>query len=40
MKIINHEGHPSTALRAGYCTRKKSEIFALWPSVPFVVSGL
>jgi hypothetical protein len=39
MKIIHHEGRPSTALRAGYGTRRNSEGFTSWTFVPFVVSG-
>ena len=39
MKIIHHEGHPSTALRAGYGTRRNSKIFTSWTFMRFVVSG-
>jgi hypothetical protein len=39
MKIIDHEGHLSIALRAGYGARRNAEMFTSWTFVPFAVSG-
>jgi hypothetical protein len=39
MKIIHREGHPSTALRAGYGARRNSKVFTSWTFVPFALSG-
>jgi len=39
MKIIDHEGHPSTVLRAGYGARRNAEMFTSRAFVSFAESG-
>src|SRR4029077_20485456 len=40
MKIIHHEGHPSTALRAGYGARRNSKVFTPRTFVSFAIQVL